>query len=229
MRPTRTRRSTKEPVLKKGREPFFQKKTAQPFFSTAGQTIQPKLTIGKPGDAFEQEADAMADNVVNQPTSPSIQPKEEPIIQRQEAGMEDEELQAKPDLMAMEDEEELQAKPNLMAMEDEEELQAKPDSGHPSHQATPALSTRLQQSKGRGSNLPRQTQAEMSTAFGKSFSSVRIHTDADAARMSKTLRAQAFTHGKDIYFNQGKFNPTSKSGKHLLAHELTHVVQQNKG
>jgi hypothetical protein len=45
--------------------------------------------------------------------------------------------------------------------------------------------------------------------------------------MSQQLRAQAFTNGSDIYFNEGKLSPNSRSGKHLLAHELTHVVQQS--
>ena len=68
----------------------------------------------------------------------------------------------------------------------------------------------------------------MGNAFGKDFSNVRIHTDQAAVDMNRQLKSQAFTHGKDIYFNQGRFNPESKTGKQLLAHELTHVVQQNK-
>jgi hypothetical protein len=66
----------------------------------------------------------------------------------------------------------------------------------------------------------------MSDAFGTDFSSVRIHHDSGAAALSKDLNAQAFTHGNDIYFNSGKYDTTTSSGKHLLAHELTHTVQQ---
>src|SRR5690606_10069691 len=55
---------------------------------------------------------------------------------------------------------------------------------------------------------------------------VNIHTDSQAVEMNKSLGAQAFTYGNDIYFNQGKYNPDSASGKHLLAHELTHTIQQ---
>ena len=68
----------------------------------------------------------------------------------------------------------------------------------------------------------------MEASFDSDFSAVRIHTDEEAAELSKALGAQAFTRGNDIYFNQGKFEPTSSTGKHLLAHELTHTQQQRK-
>ena len=84
----------------------------------------------------------------------------------------------------------------------------------------------LQQSKGGGNSLSGETRSSMESHFNSDFSGVRIHTDSKAVQMSRQLNAQAFTHGNDIYFNQGKFNPESRSGKHLLAHELTHTVQQ---
>jgi hypothetical protein len=70
------------------------------------------------------------------------------------------------------------------------------------------------------------TQSFMESRFGTDFSNVKIHTGDDAVQMSRALGAQAFTVGSDIYFNSGKYNPSSESGKHLLAHELTHTVQQ---
>ena len=69
----------------------------------------------------------------------------------------------------------------------------------------------------------------MSAKFGVDFSGVRIHDDSEAVGLAKELQAQAFTHGRDIYFNEGKFDPESGAGKNLLAHELTHVVQQAGG
>lgn len=77
-----------------------------------------------------------------------------------------------------------------------------------------------------GSSLESDTRSEMESGFGADFSDVKIHTGNDAVQMSQKLNAQAFTHGNDIYFNEGKYNPGSDSGKHLLAHELTHTVQQ---
>ncbi|MEP6930657.1 MAG: DUF4157 domain-containing protein, partial [Flavobacterium sp.] len=74
--------------------------------------------------------------------------------------------------------------------------------------------------------LDKKTKKEMESGFGSDFSNVKIHTDASAVQMSQELGAQAFTNGNDVYFNQGKYNPGSQEGKHLLAHELTHTVQQ---
>ena len=68
----------------------------------------------------------------------------------------------------------------------------------------------------------------MESRFNADFSGVRVHTDASAVQMNAQISAQAFTHGNDIYFNSGKYNPDTGSGKHLLAHELTHTIQQGK-
>ncbi len=84
----------------------------------------------------------------------------------------------------------------------------------------------LEKTSGRGNTLPENTLSEMNSFFTENFSDVRIHTDKESEKMNNDLHAQAFTHGNDIYFNEGKYDPDSESGKHLLAHELTHVVQQ---
>lgn len=68
----------------------------------------------------------------------------------------------------------------------------------------------------------------MTSAYDYDFKQVKIHTGAKAAQMNKVLQAQAFTQGNDIYFNKGKYQPTSKTGRKLLGHEMTHVVQQNR-
>jgi uncharacterized protein DUF4157 len=103
-------------------------------------------------------------------------------------------------------------------------VQKKPDVGTT---ASPHVSSRIESSAGKGSALPPKTMNEMSSSFGADFSNVRVHNDNEAANLNKELNAQAFTHGSDIYFNEGKFNPQNPEGKHLLAHELTHVVQQS--
>jgi len=90
----------------------------------------------------------------------------------------------------------------------------------------PGLEGRLGSSKGGGSSLSPETQGSMGSAFGADFSNVKIHTGSEAVQMNQELGAQAFTHGNDIYFNEGKYDTNSNSGKHLLAHELTHTVQQ---
>jgi hypothetical protein len=85
---------------------------------------------------------------------------------------------------------------------------------------------KLFESKGKGEALDPETRIGMETAFRADFGQVRIHRGGAAEEMNRDLRAQAFTHGRDIFFNSGKFEPSSVRGKELLAHELTHVVQQ---
>jgi hypothetical protein len=73
------------------------------------------------------------------------------------------------------------------------------------------------------------TRSEMESAFGENFGDVRVHTDADAERLNTELGARAVTRGRDIYFAAGEYNPATAAGKHLVAHELTHVIQQEGG
>lgn len=91
------------------------------------------------------------------------------------------------------------------------------------------LSSRIEHSSGKGRPMPRKTLEQMQSSFGHDFHDVNIHIGSEAAEMNKELGAQAFTHDNDIYFNSGKYQPENCSGKQLLAHELTHVVQQNGG
>ena len=88
------------------------------------------------------------------------------------------------------------------------------------------LENNLNSSKGGGNPLASDTRQEMESGFGADFNGVRVHNDSNAVQMNTELGAQAFTSGNDIYFNEGKYNPGSDSGKYLLAHELTHTVQQ---
>lgn len=88
------------------------------------------------------------------------------------------------------------------------------------------LEQSLASTKGGGSALPSDTRQFMETRFNADFSGVRIHTDATARSMSSSIHAQAFAHGNDIYFNEGKYAPHTEAGGTLLAHELTHTIQQ---
>lgn len=163
----------------------------------------------------------------------------QPIAQRAE-----EEEQAQP--LAQRAEEEEQAQP--LAQRTEEEEQAHPANrpmespkaskdpsrqlGRPSRkqagvrEATPWASQKIAATRGQGQKLPTETRRFMEQGFGADFNRVRIHNDETAHQLSKNLHAQAFTVGNDIYFNKGYFNPDTKSGQHLLAHELTHTIQQ---
>ncbi|WP_227992857.1 DUF4157 domain-containing protein [Pseudactinotalea sp. HY160] len=80
-----------------------------------------------------------------------------------------------------------------------------------------------------GSPLEAGTRAEMETRMGHDFSDVRVHTGGAADASARSVQAHAYTVGSDIVFSAGHYQPGSDSGRHLLAHELTHVVQQRSG
>lgn len=107
--------------------------------------------------------------------------------------------------------------------EKKDEVQAKLKE---SNAVNEGVESNLNSLKGGGNSMDKNTKQEMESGFGADFSNVNIHTDSKAVQMSEELGAQAFTHGDDVYFNKGKYNPNSREGKHLLAHELTHTIQQ---
>ncbi len=155
--------------------------------------------------------------------------QEKPEVQKMEGKEEEEPVQMMSEeeeepvqMMSEEEEEPVQ----MMEGEEEEEVQAKHNSNTTRQTANTGLSNAIKEKSGKGKQLPKNVKEEMETSFGTDFTDVNIHTDQEAARMNKELGAQAFTHGNDVYFNSGKYNPESNKGKHLLAHELTHVVQQ---
>ena len=182
--------------------------------------IQAKLVVGQPGDIYEQEADRVADEVMRMP---------EPQVQRQ-VELEEEEvetLQSKPlaeqiTPLVQRQEEEKEVE------EEEEKLQTKKAPG-PTPEDTPDLESRIQALKGGGQPLPESVRAFFEPRFGCDFNRARVHTDARAAEMVRAVNAQAFTIGRDVVFGAGQYAPETISGKKLLAHELTHVVQQNGG
>lgn len=88
------------------------------------------------------------------------------------------------------------------------------------------MESRLLHSQGGGQPMPHGLRSMMESGFGQQFSQVRLHADAEAADLSSSIGAKAFTYGNDIFFNHGQYSPYSSSGQHLLAHELTHVLQQ---
>lgn len=87
------------------------------------------------------------------------------------------------------------------------------------------MESQLSQLQGGGRQMPESLRNMMESGFGHDFSQVRLHTDSEAASMSSSIHAKAFTLGNDIYFNRGQFNPNTSEGQRLVAHELTHVVQ----
>src|SRR5262249_16609741 len=81
--------------------------------------------------------------------------------------------------------------------------------------------------RGGGQPLAENVRAPMERAFGVGFGRVRVHTDANAVALNRSMRARAFTTEQDIFFKEGEYHPGCKEGRELIAHELAHVVQQN--
>ena len=168
-----------------------------------GELVQTKLTVGKPGDKYEQEADA---------TAAKVMAMSDATLQRQ---TEEETEETQP-----------QENPNLNPASingTEQEVQTKAKGNH--IQANSDLESRLGSSKGGGSPLSDDVRGFMEPRFGADFSNVRVHTDSSAVQMNKELGAQAFAHGNDIYYGGGK----SPGNNELTAHELTHTIQQTGG
>ena len=210
---------------------------------------QAKLTIGQPNDIYEQEADSIADQVMSMPDQklqrqPELEEEEEPLqtksladqitpfVQRQEEPPEEEEeepVQAKFEdggiiqrMCPACEEETAQRQP--MAEEDEE-LQAKEKPGQ-TPQVGSGVESRINSLKGGGQPLDSATRSFFEPRFGHNFSGVRVHHGGQAADISRSINARAFTLGNNVVFGSGEYAPRSSAGKRLLGHELTHVVQQ---
>ncbi|MGZ8157289.1 MAG: eCIS core domain-containing protein [Methylobacter sp.] len=163
-------------------------------------SIQTKLIIGQPVNKFEQEADRIATQVVEQINTPtSAESTQMQSVQRE----------AMP-------EEGLQTKSILQRREAMGEGEASTD-----------LESAINNAKGSGQPLDTGLQRSIGQAMGADFSGVRVHTDAQADQLTRSLQAKAFTTGQDVFFRQGAYDPGNRGGQELIAHELTHVVQQS--
>jgi hypothetical protein len=87
----------------------------------------------------------------------------------------------------------------------------------------------IEDRRGRGQGLDEDTRSTMEQSLGHDLSDVRVHTDGDAHDLNEAVGARAFTAGSDVFFKSGTYDPSSSSGRELLGHELTHVVQQRSG
>jgi hypothetical protein len=183
------------------------------------RTIQTKLAIGQPNDIYEQVADRVAEEIINMPEH-VVRPKTSnlPYTNNIKVG-EVEHPRSRPHFITgliqyQEDE-----------MEKDERIQTKLNDCKLSTAST-QFEHLFQMTKGNGQALDKATQRYFESHFGNDFSAIRIHNDTNAIQLNKELNSQAFTLGNDVFFNHGTYNPESAQGKQLLAHELTHVVQQ---
>jgi len=123
------------------------------------------------------------------------------------------------------DEQEADAVANTIAAGGKISRKISGGSGYSGVTVSNQMESQLNHLQGGGQAMPTGLRSMMESGFGQDFSHVRLHTDSAAASLSSSIHAKAFTHGNDIYFNQGQFSPNTTEGQKLMAHELTHVVQ----
>ncbi|MEH1840424.1 MAG: DUF4157 domain-containing protein [Nostoc sp.] len=163
--------------------------------------VQAKLTLGTVGDVYEQEADRVARQVVDEIPSSAFRARNttsegERIANGGEAGRVQRQIT----------------------------VRAASDAGG---EISSEWEGELERAKGGGQPLSQTVREQMERGFGADFGGVRVHTGAQADMLARSIQARAFTTGEEVLFSKGEYNPESREGMELLAHELTHVVQQN--
>lgn len=176
--------------------------------------IQTKLAIEQPGDKYEQEADRVADQVMRMPDP---DPLARGQLVNSNLSFTAHQLPVQKQELKEKDEEKKEGK--IQAKEEPEQT----------FTVTPELEGQLQSSQGKGQPLADETRIFMESRFRQNFGQVRVHTNNNAAQMNRCVNSQAFTHRQDVFFGAGRYSPESSDGKRLLAHELTHVIQQRSG
>jgi hypothetical protein len=220
------------------------------------RSIKTKLNVSSPADKQEIEAEQVAKQVVNMETIPAAskhaQRKKDnselrqtgskvesnnSFIQRQEE--KEEMLQAKRIIQKQDEtEDETAGEMEELEMDGRHSMVSEPlsratvqftqNKNTTNLEVGENLESRLKNNSVGGRPLSEDVRSYMEPRFGVDFEHVQVHTDTEAAQMNEQLNAQAFTYGRDIYFANGKYAPYSQEGKHLLAHELTHVIQQGE-
>ena len=172
-----------------------------PFFKSI---IQTKLSVNEPGDHYEREADAMADKVMRMTdTSANQNTFFKPA---------DNTLQRK-----------------CQACEEEDKFVHRKEGDGSEVQGGHDLDSYVGSLNSSGQSMSASSRQFFEPRFGHDFSNVKIHTGSVAAKSAQAINALAYTSGNNIVFNSGQYSPESDSGKKLMAHELTHVVQQSGG
>lgn len=219
-RPMPAARTLQQRLGNRGTQAFAARavaRSAAPGIASTRGTGARALSISQPGDDHEREAENIAGAVMCmiEPAtrlssiSYAPTPSSSPVIRRRCTACEEGAHEA-----------------NVKETTDDYEAQVH------RHEATssatnivPSVSADIRALEGNGRPLPQAIRAFFEPRFGANFGQVRVHTDTHAVRTARSINAKAFTVGRDIAFGEGQFSPESQAGRQLLAHELTHVVQ----
>jgi len=185
------------------------------------RVVQAKLTLGPADDTYERQADATAREVMKSVAAPAASPLA--AAAESAAGTAQ---RAMPGLD--EADEDLTSAQRVQRAEepDEDEVFAKGLHGAEGGAIAPDVERSIEGARAGGKALDAGVRASMEPAFGADFGGVRVHTGSESHQLNQSLQSRAFTTGPDIFFRRGEYQPGSGGGQELLAHELTHVVQQ---
>ncbi len=250
-RTSATQRFSPSPVSSLTPIPFNGKNfTHIPAHSNRSLSLQPKLTVGAAHDEYEEEADEVADQIMRLPTSnltgtiEANAPSADNAHKQRTADKQDLRTKPTPTITPLvrrvlaqrkedngdeaEGEEETTQTSDLVQplIEDDAQIQPKRVSAAESFEMDTDFEQRLDATRDRGTPLSDELRTFMEPRFQTDFSGVRIHADSEAGELNRAVSARAFTLGQDIYLGEGQTDLNSDNGKRLLAHELTHVVQQ---
>jgi len=195
-----------------------------------GSYVQPKLKVGAPGDKYEREADLVAGRIMTMP-APELQEQPEEEEDKIRTSPTESALASNiQKLSAAQEEDELHG--SFLQRENEQEdeetgLLQRSETGEQAQSVNPEIERNIDNFHGGGAPLPESSRAFFEPRFGYDFSRVRIHNGSAATETAEAINARAFTLGNDIVFGAGQYTPEQESGQKLLAHELTHVIQQN--
>jgi outer membrane protein OmpA-like peptidoglycan-associated protein len=187
--------------------------------SRLGSIIQAKLKVSNPSDEYEHEADRIADQVMRMPDDAAAPPR----LSRYSLTTTVQRACAK-----CEDEEEAPGLQRKAADESDEDLEARGKVENGKHSDS-KVAAQVESLRVGGEVLPATVRNFFEPRFGRDFSLVRVHTGSLAAESVGGVRALAYTVGRNIVFGAGQYSPDTNQGRHLLAHELAHTVQQGWG
>lgn len=188
--------------------PMLSSNPAKGFDFAKIRILQPKLKVSQPGDAYEQEADRVAEHVMKMPISDSAAP----MTTAKEQGV---------DRKCSACEKKKEEEKNLNISRNPSSTSGLETTDEAANKINDVLSSS-------SSPLDSSTRQFFGKRLGYNFSNVRVHADGQAARAAQAAEARAFTIGQDIVFAPREYQPSTAAGRYLISHELTHVVQQTQ-
>lgn len=202
---TRKSEDTSQPDEASRHSSEFYHQVEQRLSAHSNQTLQGKLVVGPADDKHERHADEVAKRVVGEIRD----------APQQQGAAVSQELQ-RDSFDELEEEELIQAKP----------LDLQRQIGLEGGEVEADVEQSIQSTRGQGRALPDDVRASMESSLSSDFSGVKVHTGSESDTLNRELGSRAFTTGSDIFIRHQDYSPSSSKGQELLAHELTHVVQQ---